>query len=482
MQSDDPQEHTIVRYLKITTHTLLKSIIFGVFFTLLVSISLISYIYYQVNYTYKNRILPNVYVNKIDLSGLDQNATKSIVDSQNERLNTLSTIFIEYPNGRIATFSAQMLDLKYESTSFFDQAYKIGRPLNSLDNFISSVLQIILKNKQQVIVSPEYSLFPVQSDLESMQNQLTTEPIDALFTVVNGKVEAFKIDTPGTTIDTASALSRVKSHFQKDPESILSPLYITVEAELIKPKVTIDEANDFGIVEEIGRGVSDFAHSAAARIHNIKLVSSRINGVLVPKGETFSFNKSVGEISAQTGYQSGYAIISGQTVLSDGGGVCQESTTIFRAVLNTGLPIVQWKNHSYRVRYYENDSKPGFDATVYSPSVDFKFKNDTPAHILIQSEISNGTILTVTLFGKSDGRVASVSASRVWDVAPPPEPLYKDDPTLPLGTTKQVDFPAWGAKAAFDYKVTRGDEVLQERTFTSVYRPWQAVFLVGKGQ
>ena len=142
------------------------------------------------------------------------------------------------------------------------------------------------------------------------------------------------------------------------------------------------------------------------------------------------------------------------------------------------MPIVAWKNHSYRVRYYENDSKPGFDATVYAPRTDFKFKNDTPAHILVQSSIS-GTILTITFYGKKDGRVATVSESRVWEVAPPPEALYKDDPTIPKGQTKQVDFSAWGAKAAFDYKVVRNGEVLQERTFTSVYRPWQAVYLVG---
>ena len=87
--------------------------------------------------------------------------------------------------------------------------------------------------------------------------------------------------------------------------------------------------------------------------------------------------------------------------------------------------------------------------------------------------------LAFEFYGTSDGRVATISKPKVWDVAPPPPDLYTDDPTLPPGTVKQVDFKSWGAKASFDYKVERDGEILQSRTFYSNFRPWQAVFLRG---
>ncbi|MFS8158712.1 MAG: VanW family protein, partial [Candidatus Roizmanbacteria bacterium] len=170
----------------------------------------------------------------------------------------------------------------------------------------------------------------------------------------------------------------------------------------------------------------------------------------------------------------------GRTVLGDGGGICQISTTLFRAALNAGLPIISRKAHAYRVGYYENDSKPGMDATVFAPSVDFKVKNDTGHYILIQTIIDpKKTSVLFEFYGQKDGRKVTLSPIKVWDVSPPPEPRFEDDPTLPRGTKKQVDFAAKGGKSSFTYKVEKNGEILQDRTFYSSYRPWQAVFLVG---
>ena len=111
---------------------------------------------------------------------------------------------------------------------------------------------------------------------------------------------------------------------------------------------------------------------------------------------------------------------------------------------------------------------------------DLRFKNDTDNYILIETIFSKPTNkLTINLYGTRDGRKVTISKPRVWDVTPPPPALYQNDPSLARGVVQQVDWSAWGAKAAFDWKVTRGDEVLQERTFYSNYRPWQAVYLRG---
>jgi Uncharacterized vancomycin resistance protein len=136
--------------------------------------------------------------------------------------------------------------------------------------------------------------------------------------------------------------------------------------------------------------------------------------------------------------------------------------------------------HAYRVSYYENDSKPGFDATVFAPSIDLKIKNNTPAYILIETEIDKEkNLLYFYLFGKKDKRSVEISTPLIWDISAPLPPKYQDDPTLKKGVVKQIDFPAWGAKSSFNYKVYLNNKLIIDEKFFSSYRPWQAVYLVG---
>jgi vancomycin resistance protein YoaR len=248
------------------------------------------------------------------------------------------------------------------------------------------------------------------------------------------------------------------------------------------PDITTDKVNNLGIKQLIGRGTSTFFHSIPGRVYNVVLASSRINGTLVKPGDTFSFNDTLGDVSAFTGYQQAYIISGGKTILGDGGGVCQVSTTLFRAILNAGLPVVERAAHAYRVGYYEQDSPPGLDATVYGPSPDLKFTNDTPGYILIEATANpKNYSLVFELYGTSDGRAATISKPVVTNVTPALPTVYQDDPTLPTGTLKQTDFSAAGATVTFNYFVKRGDEIIFQKTFVSNYRPWAAVYLRGTG-
>ena len=289
----------------------------------------------------------------------------------------------------------------------------------------------------------------------------------------SGRVSTFSASQDGRELDLAKTTFLLTEALEgRQPKEIQLPVTV------VKPKINTAEVNNLGIKELLGRGVSHFAHSIENRIFNLSLAASRINGTLISPGETFSFNKTVGDISGSSGYKPAYVIKSGRTVLDDGGGVCQVSTTVFRAVLNSGLPVVARTAHAYRVGYYEQSFPPGLDATVFSPTVDFIFKNDTGNHVLVQA-YREGTTLYVDLYGTSDGRVASISKSVVNNVTPAPPELRQDDPTLPKGTVKQVDFAAAGASVSFNRTVTRAGQTLISETFKSAYKPWQAVYLVG---
>lgn len=250
---------------------------------------------------------------------------------------------------------------------------------------------------------------------------------------------------------------------------------VSLPVEVSQP---LRSANDYGIQQLLGRGVSNFAGSSQGRINNIKTASAKLRGILVASGETFSFNKSLGEVSAATGYDVAYIIKEGRTVLGTGGGVCQVSTTVFRAAFNSGLEILERTAHAYRVHYYEPPL--GFDATVFDPSPNLVFKNDTGNYILIWSSVDvPNTTLTFSFYGTLDGRSTKMVGPFVSGETPPPAPLYQEDSSLPKGTTQQIDFAAWGASATLKREVYRNGEIIHNDTFTSNYRPWQAVFLVG---
>lgn len=319
--------------------------------------------------------------------------------------------------------------------------------------------------------------------IEGLSERYDRPAQDARLAFVGGKVEEFAPAREGIEISKREAVGSIMAGV----EQLLLEGEEVAEVELAvvrtPPKVSTEEVNNLGIVERIGKGESYYAHSIPNRVYNVGLASKRVSGALVAPGEEFSFNQAVGEISQATGYRTAYVISNGRTELGDGGGVCQVSTTVFRAALNAGLPITERWAHAYRVGYYEQNAKPGLDATIYSPSKDLKFVNDTPGHILVQAIVDEpNRHLTIEIYGTKDGRVALLSPVRVWGESPPPPDLYQDDPSLPAGVVKQVDWSAWGAKTAFDYRVERGGETIYSKTFSSNFRPWQNVFLRGTGE
>lgn len=264
-------------------------------------------------------------------------------------------------------------------------------------------------------------------------------------------------------------------------QEIQPELSAILNIETALPKKSLADTNELGINQLIGFGDSHYDHSIPSRIHNVKITAEKLSLTIVRPGEEFSFNQAVGEVSRATGYKPAYIIKDGRTMLGDGGGVCQVSTTTFRAVMNAGLDITLRLPHSYRVSYYELDKQPGFDATVYSGNVDFRFVNDTGQHLLIYSTAdSDNLYMKVEIYGTDDGRQVEIKNYQKWGYQPPPPPQYIPDASLPPGQLRQIDWAASGIKTSFDWIVKdKNGEVLHQETFYSHYRPWAAKYLQG---
>ncbi len=440
---------------------------------LLVIGATIAYGYYEQQY--RGKIYPGVYVEDVPFGGKTSREVETYLLNKNVPFSGVR-MEIRF-EGTTATISGGDLGLGYDATLSATQAYLAGRSPYILSNLYEKFL------KRKIILTPyfRWNNQILEDTLRTLAEHIDIPVQDALFQFSGGRVSAFRLSKNGRRVNTDAAKKQFAALVTTVPTSGTLVLAMDLPVETVKPTITTERVNSFGIKELIGRGYSEFAGSIPGRIHNVLLAASRLNGILIPPGETFSFNDTVGDISAATGYQSAYIIKEGRTVLGDGGGVCQVSTTLFRAALAAGLPIVERRAHAYRVHYYEEGGfKAGLDATVFGPTVDLKFKNDTPGYILIQTKADPVNLtLTFELYGTHDGRNAQILNHKVWGETPPPPPLYQDDPTLRPGVVRQVDFAAWGANASFQYRVTRGNEVLQDTTFTSNFRPWQAVFLKG---
>lgn len=424
---------------------------------------------------YEGKVYPNVVIDGVPFGGKTPQEVEMYW--QNQNIPFAASVFEFKFEGETASISGSALDLGYDATLSATQAFEVGRS----GHFLGDIMTKFFRGTITLTPYFRWKTDLVHTALDDLAARIDIPVQEALFKFEHGRVTSFRASHDGRQVQKDEALASFDAAVKALPHAPMYHIVINVPVYAVKPVATTEKANSFGIKELIGRGYSEFQGSIPGRIHNVALAAARLNGILIPPGETFSFNATIGDISAATGYQSAYIIKEGRTVLGDGGGVCQVSSTLFRAALAAGLPIAERHAHAYRVHYYEEGGfKAGLDATVFSPSVDLKIKNDTNAHILIQTKTDTKNLtLAFELYGTHDGRSSEITNHVVWGESAPPPALYQDDPTLPVGVTKQVDWAAWGAKASFGYRVTRGNEVLQDTKFTSNFRPWQAVYLRG---
>jgi len=178
---------------------------------------------------------------------------------------------------------------------------------------------------------------------------------------------------------------------------------ITLDPEVKVP----DSLAERGITDLLEFGYTDFGGSPYNRIYNISHGMEIYNGVILEQGAEFSFTELLGPVDGAHGWLEELVILGDETKPEYGGGLCQVSSTMYRAALYTGLEITARKEHSYAVSYYAYPNGYGLDATVYQPWPDLRFLNDTPSDILIQG-YTDGTLAYFVLYGTNDGRSVQI--------------------------------------------------------------------------
>jgi vancomycin resistance protein YoaR len=267
-------------------------------------------------------------------------------------------------------------------------------------------------------------------------NILAKEPV---LEIDNGRAVKFEPPQTGRMLNVYQSSLNVITALEAGKNT--APLAIYTSS----PRTDLSELNDLGITELVSRGQSSFKGSPKNRRHNIAVGVAKMKGIIIKPGEEFSFNKYLGPVEASEGFLPELVIKRDKgTVPELGGGLCQVSSTTFRAAMKAGLPITQRRNHSYAVQYY---APQGTDATIYPGVIDLKFLNDTPGSILVWPYFPDQDTLIFDFYGTKDNREVVLKDPVSYD--------RKSDGSLKANWTRTV--------------IKNG--VSDTKTFNSVYLP-----------
>ncbi len=298
-----------------------------------------------------------------------------------------------------------------------------------------------------------------------------------------GKVVVLEPSQKGQEVDVEAGVAAVETALSEPPaigaDGAMAMQQITLTVATILPKVDSERVAELGIVELVSEGTTSFKGSPAERVHNIVTAADKFQHVVVAPGEEFSFNRNVGSVSAANGFIDALVIAGDRTAVGIGGGVCQVSTTAFRAAFWGGFPMVERWAHGYVVSWY---GEPGMDASIFTPNVDFRFRNDTEHFILIKSAVNKAQgKITFFIYGTKPDRQVEMTGPVISNRQPAPAPLYQEDATLKTGQIKQIDWAKEGMDAVVTRIIRYGDGTAKEEKIVSKYRPWRSVYLYGPG-
>jgi vancomycin resistance protein YoaR len=344
----------------------------------------------------------------------------------------------------------------------------------------------VVENNGKSEIQVGLDLAALRVSLNELKTHVDRQPASArfIFDDETGQIKSTASSTTGRQMDVEASITAINDALLRGEHTVA--LVIGERQPAVADTAT---GAELGITQLIQQQTTYFYGSSDARIQNIVAASSRYNGLLVAPGETFSMASELGDVSLENGFAEALIIYGGRTIKGVGGGVCQVSTTLFRTVFNAGFPVVERTPHAYRVSYYEknssNDIDPnlaGMDATVYFPLVDFKFTNDTPYWLLMETDVNvSARTLTWRLYSTPDGRSVTWETTGPTNVVPAPSPVFEENPELKAEQIKQIDYSAQGADVNVLRTVWRGGQIYFSDQFQTHYQPWAAVCEYGPG-
>jgi vancomycin resistance protein YoaR len=309
----------------------------------------------------------------------------------------------------------------------------------------------------------------IQDRLERVANAFDQPARQARYVRYQGQL-IVKPEARGWKLDLKTAQSLLADEvLRADSSEVILPVIGD------EPRVAAQTLPKLTGLTLISEATTTYYGSSRERMINVATATNKLDGYVVPAGQEFNFNEAVGPIELENGFAEALVISGGRTVKGVGGGVCQTSTTAFRALYKAGLPVLERNQHAYRVNWY--NPIVGLDAAVYQPSLNLRMQNDTTGALLIRAQTTPGS-LTVRIYGQPINRKVVISNAVILSRTPSPPPAFEFDPRLPPGARKQVDWAVDGLRTRVTRTVTDANGTKTDVT-ASDYRAWRAVYAVG---
>lgn len=321
---------------------------------------------------------------------------------------------------------------------------------------------------------------------ERFSADIEREPVDAEVGWNGEKVVSVEESVDGVKLNAPKLADAVEQAFFNRSGSVTAPVDVT------SPEIDSKNLNALGITTLLGSGQSNYSGSSDGRSTNVAVGAGLLNGTLVPPLGVFSFNNAIGVIDEEKGFVEAQ-VIDGEKIGKDiGGGICQVSTTVFRAAFLAGLPITEWWPHRFRIGFYELDGwEPGLDASILQPTddpatwADFKFENPSDSWMLVESW-TDGVNVWVNIYGEDLGYDVEVTGPTWGEKSQMLAPQEVVDDELDPGTV-QLSQAAGIGEELNQYRVVRdrSGNLLWERSFYTKYFPRGDIWKVSpdmKGQ
>lgn len=274
--------------------------------------------------------------------------------------------------------------------------------------------------EEKMILFPGFNEDKIKEDLAVLAPTISQKSVNARLKQTDGKVEIARKSQKEQSLEIKKSAALIQFSLYEGKREI------NLAVNEKPAEINEENLDKLGLTDFLGAGDSNFIGSSNSRIHNVKLGAAKFDSLLVKPGVAFSFNELLGEVDAAQGYLPELVIKDKKTIPEYGGGLCQVSTTIFRAAIKSGFKITERFHHAFPVKYY---NPQGFDATIYPPHPDLRFLNDTPKNIYLQAEIE-GSVITFEIFGAADGREVKVIGPVVLEA--------KEDGSMKTNLTQEI--------------------------------------------
>lgn len=376
----------------------------------------------------------------------------------------VSNAAIQAARARVVDLISQPVTIKVNNKEFVWSSDELAR-----------MIEIVQQSDKNDIDSYHVFLNPYQIErrMEVIGETTQTIPVYPRVAWNGGDLQIIKAGAPGWRINKHESRDLLVNNVDQGIRTIeLNPRYVAVPIDK-------NNLNSLGITELVSEGKSDFTGSAPYRVTNIQAGLALLDGVLIAPGDEFSFDDTIGDIDETNGFVKGYAIVQSRTQLEFGGGICQDSTTVFRAAFWAGLPITERWGHSFYISWYDKYGPTGMDATIFTGGPDLKFLNDTGRWLLMQTYANPKTgVASVRLYGTSPNRKVEMTQVIRDRVTAPTAPVYVTDPEQPAGAVKQSDHARDGLTIEIVRTVTEADGTARDPDkYTTRFKPWPNIYV-----